>query len=90
MSISKVIGINLEETTTAESCATKFGDPIKIYEFTNDRNSYIYVAGSNNEYEVGFTIFNNGGLVYFTMDTQDVAYNKSLHPIHGRNASIRW
>ncbi len=60
-------------------CDAKFGEPILIEEFAKDRKTYTYNTTGKVAYEIGFTILNDGGLAYFTMETTDVSYNKALH-----------
>ena len=79
-SISEKLEIELVDIKSQEDLFTKFGEPVKIEEFTDDRKTYIFFVGEGPDYEIGFTILNGGEIVYFTMDTFDVAYNKALQP----------
>jgi hypothetical protein len=79
ISFDFLLGEDLKYYSTRDVCDEKFGEPILIEEFAKDRKTYIYNTTGKNAYEVGFTLLNDGGLAYFTMETADVAYNKALH-----------
>lgn len=74
-----LLGENLKNFSTRDVCDAKFGEPILIEEFAKDRKTYTYNTTGKDAYEIGFTILNDGGLAYFTMETTDVSYNKALH-----------
>jgi len=76
--VSNIIGIELLEIKSLEDLVSIFGAPVKVEEFTDDRKTYVFFVGEPPDYEIGFTILNKGGLVFFTMDTFDIAYNKAL------------
>lgn len=73
--ISKILGLAVRRSYTAEECIKSYGDPVNTDEFVMDRKTYEFHL--ENAYEVGFTILHSGGLLYFTMNTIDVAYNQS-------------
>jgi hypothetical protein len=74
--ISKIIGINLTRSLTKEECFKAYGSPAKVEEFVDDRKTYAFFMGSRPDYEVGFTILNAGGLLYFTMETYAISNNE--------------
>jgi len=74
MHLSEQLGIELKPSLTADECLNKYGAPNRIEEYADDRKTYSFMVGP--EYEVGFTVLNAGGLVYFTMETSDVAYSE--------------
>ena len=78
LSISEILKIPLQGVWTIADAIARYGNPIKTYEFTGDRKTYVFFLGKNPDYEIGLTILNEGGLVYFTMETFDVADNKEL------------
>lgn len=73
--ISKILGLVIQRSYTAEECINDYGTPVNTEEFVTDRKTYEFHL--EHFYEVGFTILNSGGLVYFTMNTMDVAYNQA-------------
>ena len=81
ISFDFLLGEDLKKFSTRDLCDARFGEPILIEEFAKDRKTYTYNTTGKNAYEIGFTILNDGGLAYFTMETADVAYNKALHRI---------
>jgi hypothetical protein len=74
-----LLGEDLKIFSSRDVCDAKFGEPILIEEFSKDRKTYTYNTTGKDSYEIGFTILNDGGLAYFTMETTDVSYNKALH-----------
>ena len=69
--LSARLGIELKPSLTAEECLERYGTPKRIEEYADDRKTYCFVVGAG--YQVGLTVLNAGGLVYFTMETADVA-----------------
>lgn len=69
--ISKMLGLTIRRSYTAEECINDYGSPVNTDEFVDDRKTYEFHL--ENVYKVGFTVLNSGGLVYFTMNTMDVA-----------------
>lgn len=73
--ISKTVGINLVRSLTKEECVQSYGNPVRVERFVDDRKTYAFFIGSGPDYEVGFTILNAGGLLYFTMETYAISNN---------------
>lgn len=79
VSFDFLLGEDLRKFSSREVCDDRFGEPILVEEFATDRKTFTYNTSGKDAYEIGFTILNDGGLEYFTMETSDVAYNKALH-----------
>ena len=77
--ISSKLNLDINSFQSQESCNLQFGEPISIETYTDDRKTFVYFIDGLSSYELEFTILNNGGLVYFTMETSDVAYSKMQH-----------
>ncbi len=75
--ISLALEIDLSAMNSKNDCDNLFGEPIATKVYMDDRKTYVYFTAGK-EYEVTFTIYNKGGLVYFTMATMDVAYYRDL------------
>lgn len=74
--ISSKLNLDIDSFQSQENCNLQFGEPISIETYTDDRKTFVYFTNGSSSYELGFTILNNGGLIYFTMETSDVAYSK--------------
>jgi RNAse (barnase) inhibitor barstar len=85
--ISSLLGIDLSILANKETCDSLFGEPVSIEEFLDDRKTFNYFT-KDKAFEIGFTILNNGGLVYFTMETMDVAYNKPKETTQNQQAAL--
>jgi hypothetical protein len=78
--ISSKLNLDINSFQSQQNCNLKFGEPISTETYTDDRKTFVYFINGASSYELGFTILNNGGLVYFTMETSDVAYSKAQQP----------
>jgi hypothetical protein len=77
--VSQKLGLKVLRDYTADQCRADHGAPVEVEGYADDRKTYVYFLGDGPDYEVGFTILNNGGLAYITMDTFDVAYNNPVN-----------
>ncbi|TFY97623.1 hypothetical protein [Ramlibacter humi] len=62
------LGMHMDRSLTAQECLDRYGAPLATQEFASDRKTFCFRTSPG--YEVGLTILNAGGLVYFTMDSE--------------------
>lgn len=61
------LDIPVTRATDIDDIQTLYGDPVEVEEFNKDRKTLIYhIEGI---YEVCFTVFNEGGMAFFNMNT---------------------
>ncbi len=72
-----LLDIDLTIINSRDSVEKYIGAIHQIDEFVEDRKTFNVFSGDG-QYELGFTILNEGKLIYFTAETIDVSYNKHM------------
>lgn len=64
----RVLGLPVNLTTSREDLMSHFGVPTNEVRFTKDRVTFEYTDLLKSGFDGSFTVMNEGGLVYLTME----------------------
>lgn len=84
-SISSQLDIRIEEEIEIKDLVSRYGEPSRTFEFTDDRKTFEFDVYGENPYTLSFTILNEGGLVLFGM----MLKNKTREPVDSYNFGKR-